>query len=109
MNASPQDSGPAPTVLVFDDADEASRHTTRIVEEALRRGSADSPAVLALPTGHTPERLYRRLVARHHEGSIGFEHAYLFDLDEYWPVEASSPWSFAGDLTRKATSVMASF
>ncbi len=92
---------PAPRVLVFSDADAASRYTGQRVERTLGAATESSPAVIALPTGNTPSRLYRRLVKRRVEGAIDFEHAWILDLDEYWPIEAENPWSFQGDLTRR--------
>jgi glucosamine-6-phosphate deaminase len=50
--------------------------------------------VLGLPTGRTPIRLYRELVALYSKGDADFSLATTFNLDEFAGVEPSDPGSY---------------
>jgi glucosamine-6-phosphate deaminase len=50
--------------------------------------------VLGLPTGRTPVRLYRELVALHMRGQADFSDATTFNLDEFAGIEPSHPGSY---------------
>jgi len=51
-------------------------------------------AVLGLPTGNTPEPLYRELVRLHREERLSFARTRSFNLDEYLGLPAGDPHSF---------------
>jgi glucosamine-6-phosphate deaminase len=51
-------------------------------------------AVLALPTGRTPQPLYAELVRLHRAGHLSFARATSFNLDEYVGLPADHPASF---------------
>jgi glucosamine-6-phosphate deaminase len=50
--------------------------------------------VLGLPTGRTPIRLYRELVALHARGNADFSLATTFNLDEFAGLDPSNPGSY---------------
>jgi glucosamine-6-phosphate deaminase len=59
----------------------------------------DKPqSVLALPTGTTPLGLYSELVARSRAGTLSFDAARIFNLDEYCGLAQSDPHSYAAFL-----------
>jgi glucosamine-6-phosphate deaminase len=59
----------------------------------------DKPqSVLALPTGATPLGLYSELVARSRAGTLSFDAARIFNLDEYCGLAQSDPHSYAAFL-----------
>jgi glucosamine-6-phosphate deaminase len=59
----------------------------------------DKPqSVLALPTGTTPLGLYSELVARSRAGTVSFDAARIFNLDEYCGLAQSDPHSYAAFL-----------
>jgi glucosamine-6-phosphate deaminase len=61
----------------------------------------DKPAsVLALPTGTTPLGLYSELIARSRAGTMSFDAARIFNLDEYCGLPPSDPHSYAAFLHR---------
>jgi glucosamine-6-phosphate deaminase len=61
----------------------------------------DKPqSVLALPTGTTPLGLYSELVARSRAGTLSFDAARIFNLDEYCGLAQSDPRSYAAFLHR---------
>jgi len=51
-------------------------------------------AVLGLPTGNTPVRLYSELRRRHRLGQIDFSKASTFNLDEFWGLPWRHPASY---------------
>jgi len=51
-------------------------------------------AVLGLPTGNTPVRLYAELRRRHRLGRIDFSKASTFNLDEFWALPWTHPASY---------------
>jgi len=56
---------------------------------------ADKPnAVLGLPTGATPQRLYAELARLHRAEGLSFARATTFNLDEYVGLPAEHPGSF---------------
>ena len=56
---------------------------------------ADKPhAVLGLPTGATPQRLYAELARLHRDEGLSFARATTFNLDEYVGLPAEHPGSF---------------
>lgn len=50
--------------------------------------------VLGLPTGRTPIRLYRELVALHEAGRADFSQATTFNLDEFLGIPGDDPGSY---------------
>jgi len=50
--------------------------------------------VLGLATGSTPLELYRELVSRYRQGSLGFAHTTTFNLDEYIGLPPDHPQSY---------------
>jgi len=50
--------------------------------------------VLGLATGGTMEHLYPELIRRFQAGKISFRNATTFNLDEYYPIEATHPQSY---------------
>lgn len=80
------------------DADAAATHVAQIVADAIRDAAkAGRRFVLGLPTGQTPVRVYRRLIAMHQAGQLSFRHVITFNLDEYHPMardDAQSYWTF---------------
>ena len=61
------------------------------VAEALR---SNPRLVIGLPTGRTPIRLYRDLVALHARGQVDFSQATTFNLDEFIGLPSSHPGSY---------------
>lgn len=52
-------------------------------------------SVLGLPTGSTPEGMYRLLVQMYRQGAIDFSRVVTFNLDEYLGLAPSHPQSYA--------------
>ncbi|PGG99928.1 glucosamine-6-phosphate deaminase [Helicocarpus griseus UAMH5409] len=56
--------------------------------------TADRPFVLGLPTGSSPEIIYRILVQRFKAGDISFKHVVTFNMDEYVNLPRDHPQSY---------------
>jgi glucosamine-6-phosphate deaminase len=63
---------------------------TRVTRLLVTRPSA----VLGLPTGNTPVRLYAELRRRHRLGRLDFSKASTFNLDEFWGLPWTHPASY---------------
>jgi glucosamine-6-phosphate deaminase len=82
---------PSPRVTVFHNERALARAAAERVAHALTR---NPHMVLGLPTGRTPVRLYRELVALYAAGRVDFSQATTFNLDEFLGVDASHPGSY---------------
>ncbi len=78
-------------VVIFDSPSEVGCHVANTIEALLT--SNDAP-VLGLATGSSPLPAYQELITRYRSGSITFEHARAFLLDEYIGIEEDSPQSY---------------
>lgn len=78
-------------VVILDSPADVGTHVANTIETLLT--SSDAP-VLGLATGSSPLPVYHELIARHRAGSISFEHARAFLLDEYIGIEEGSPQSY---------------
>lgn len=52
-------------------------------------------SVLGLATGATPEGMYQELSNMSKKGEVDFTETKTFNLDEYYPIEADNPQSYA--------------
>ena len=56
--------------------------------------TAEKPFVLGLPTGSSPEGMYRCLVAAYKAGKVSFKHVLTFNMDEYVGLPEEHPESY---------------
>ncbi len=77
--------------IIVADTNEISRRAAAIVAKQVR---SKPDSVLGLPTGTTPEGMYRELVRMHKEEGLDFSLVSSFNLDEYWGLEPSHPQSY---------------
>lgn len=54
----------------------------------------DRPFVLGLPTGGTPLKTYKELIALCKEGKVSFKHVVIFNMDEYVGLPKEHPESY---------------
>ncbi len=82
-------------VEVFADSVLASVAAAREIATLIRgKAAAGEPCVLGLATGSSPIGVYEELVRMHQEEGLSFEHVVTFNLDEYFPLDSSSPRSY---------------
>lgn len=73
----------------------ASKEVAKRIETLIRQKAAEGKnAVLGLATGATPVMVYKELVRLHKEEGLSFKNVITFNLDEYFPIEASSAQSY---------------
>jgi len=87
-----------PELIVKHGHSELSEEAARIVARQLLL-TPDS--VLGLPTGDTPEGMYRVLVQLHRNGFLDFSKATTFNLDEYLGIPPDHPQSFSAYMRRR--------
>ncbi|KAJ5779066.1 hypothetical protein N7457_006786 [Penicillium paradoxum] len=56
--------------------------------------TSEQPFVLGLPTGSSPELIYKILVQRHRAGEISFKNVVTFNMDEYVGLPRDHPESY---------------
>lgn len=81
-----------PELLIYPDAQAGA---TAFATELRLRVAADPELTLGLPTGGTPRALYAEMVRLHREEGADWSRVRGFNLDEYWPMAADDPQSFA--------------
>ncbi len=83
-----------PTIVV-ETHDALARRVAGRIATLIRTPRADGrPVVLGLATGSTPIGVYRELIRLHREEGLSFRNVITFNLDEYWPMPASSIHSY---------------
>ncbi len=78
-------------IAMAKDYEEMSRMAAETVCDTLRRNPV---AVLGLPTGHTPEGMYRWLVKSYEKSEVDFSRITTFNLDEYVGLGPEHPGSY---------------
>ncbi len=88
---------PAPKVDVVADLQELGRAAARQLARFLLK---KPNAVMALPTGRTPEPLYAELVHLYRAGLLDFSQVHILQLDEVHGLPPGHPRSFQAHLTQ---------
>lgn len=82
-------------VKIFSTANDVGAVTAREIAERIQERRANRrPCVLGLAAGTTPISVYRMLIHLHGQG-LSFANVVTFNLDEYYPMQPSSPHSYA--------------
>lgn len=78
-------------ITIFNEADDACKAVAVEIAEVIRvKQRAGTHAVLGLATGLTPKRIYQELIRMHREEGLSFKNVICFNLDEYYPMSATS-------------------
>jgi len=78
-------------ILVVKDYEAVSSMAAALVTRQLK---AKPASVLGLPTGRTPEGLYRKLAEAFSKGGLSFDSVRTFNLDDYVGLEKNHPDSY---------------
>ena len=82
-------------VTVYPDKAQASVAVAHRIAEVIKsRSASKQQAVLGLATGVTPVGVYNELVRLHREEGLSFKNVITFNLDEYYPMEATAVQSY---------------
>lgn len=75
----------------------AANHLARRIgehEARIAQGQSSRPFVLGLPTGSSPEGMYRKLIELHKAGKLSFRNVVTFNMDEYVGIPEDHPQSY---------------
>ncbi len=82
-------------VTIWEESNDASIHIAQSIALAIRQKQQDGEQlVLGLATGSSPIKVYDELVRIHKEEGLSFQNVVTFNLDEYFPMEPTSPQSY---------------
>ncbi|RAH70965.1 putative glucosamine-6-phosphate deaminase [Aspergillus aculeatinus CBS 121060] len=83
-------------VIIRNTALEASEYIADYIISRIQkfRPTESQPFVLGLPTGSSPEIIYKTLVNRHRKGEISFKNVVTFNMDEYVGLPRDHPESY---------------
>ncbi|OAP55682.1 glucosamine-6-phosphate deaminase [Fonsecaea erecta] len=83
-------------VIVRDDKDSASKYAARHIINRINAfaPTPQKPFVLGLPTGSSPEIIYKYLVEAHKAGEVSFANVVTFNMDEYVGLPEDHPESY---------------
>ncbi len=83
-------------VLIHPNDDQVARWTARFIVDEINKKAqfTSAPFVLGLPTGGTPIKTYRELVALHKAGEVSFQNVITFNMDEYVGLPEEHPESY---------------
>jgi len=82
-------------VTVYPDQKKASIAVAQRIAELIKTKAANNEkAVLGLATGVTPINVYKELVRMHKDEGLSLKNVITFNLDEYYPMEATAAQSY---------------
>ncbi|THX05890.1 glucosamine-6-phosphate isomerase [Aureobasidium pullulans] len=83
-------------LIIRDDKDTASAFIANYIIDRIKAfgPTPSKPFVLGLPTGSSPEGVYKNLVRRHKNGDISFRDVATFNMDEYVGLPREHPESY---------------
>jgi len=79
---------------VFVNAKQACQAATERISQIVIHSKKKSPTVLGLATGASQVELYHELVRRYREEGLDLSQVITFNLDEFWPLESNSSFSY---------------
>ncbi|CDM36194.1 Glucosamine-6-phosphate isomerase [Penicillium roqueforti FM164] len=85
-----------PRVIIREDPRDVSVYIADYIISRIKLFSPtpEQPFVLGLPTGSSPELIYKILVQRHRAGEISFKNVVTFNMDEYVGLPRDHPESY---------------
>ncbi|KAJ6120265.1 hypothetical protein N7523_004545 [Penicillium sp. IBT 18751x] len=83
-------------VIIREDPKSASVYIAEYIVSRIKafNPTESNPFVLGLPTGSSPEIIYKILVQRHRAGEISFKNVVTFNMDEYVGLPRDHPESY---------------
>ncbi|OJI97738.1 hypothetical protein ASPVEDRAFT_184816 [Aspergillus versicolor CBS 583.65] len=83
-------------VIIRDTSLQASEYIADYIISRIKtfKPTVSNPFVIGLPTGSSPEVIYKTLVRRHKAGEISFKHVVTFNMDEYVGLPRDHPESY---------------
>ncbi len=80
---------------IYADSKDASLSVAREIASLIRKKQSEGKlCILGLATGSSPKTVYAQLVKMHREEGLSFANVVSFNLDEYFPMEPGSIYSY---------------
>ncbi|RMY93247.1 hypothetical protein D0862_09269 [Hortaea werneckii] len=83
-------------LIIRDDKHSAAKYLADYIISRIKTFAPTpaKPFVIGLPTGSSPEGIYKHLVAAHKRGEISFRNVITFNMDEYVGIPREHPESY---------------
>lgn len=83
-------------LIVRDNAGAASEYVARYIINRINsfRPTAEKPFILGLPTGSSPELIYKHLAEAYRQDEVSFANVVTFNMDEYVDLPEDHPESY---------------
>ncbi|HBG58079.1 glucosamine-6-phosphate deaminase [Proteiniphilum sp. UBA1028] len=83
-------------LIIQPDADQMAQWAANYIAAKINKAkpTAETPFKLGLPTGSSPLKTYKALIALYETGFVSFEHVITFNMDEYIGLPADHPQSY---------------
>ncbi|KAK8246921.1 hypothetical protein HDK90DRAFT_429666 [Phyllosticta capitalensis] len=83
-------------LIIRDDPTAASQYIADYIVERIKAfdPTPERPFVLGLPTGSSPEIIYKILVEKYKKGEVSFQNVVTFNMDEYVNLPRDHPQSY---------------
>ena len=83
-------------LIIQPDADQMAQWAANYIAAKINKNkpTAAKPFKLGLPTGSSPLKTYKALIALYEKGFVSFEHVITFNMDEYIGLPADHPQSY---------------
>ncbi len=83
-------------LIIQPDADQMAQWAANYIAAKINKNkpTAAKPFKLGLPTGSSPLKTYKALIALYETGFVSFEHVITFNMDEYIGLPADHPQSY---------------
>lgn len=83
-----------PTHIYANSKDASKAVAIEIADLIRQKQSEGKPCILGLATGSSPKTVYAELVRMHREEGLSFRNVISYNLDEYYPMEPDSIFSY---------------
>lgn len=83
-----------PTHIYASSKDASKAVAIEIADLIRKKASEGKPCILGLATGSSPKTVYAELVRMHREEGLSFKNVVSYNLDEYYPMEPDSIYSY---------------
>jgi len=82
-------------LIIHENYEHASRWAAFYIADRINaHKKAEKPFVLGLPTGSSPQGIYREFIAMYRKQQLSFAHVHTFNMDEYVGLSADHPQSY---------------
>jgi len=81
-------------LIIHRNYDDASLWSAFYIADKINAHKAERPFVLGLPTGDSPQGIYRQFIRMHKNHQLSFARVHTFNMDEYVGLDKNHPQSY---------------